>query len=97
MPRRSSLVGRRKAPPLRPLTIERLEQLVVEFAALVVRDGPQYGPFLERAQRELEAARNSPEQQARRILADYAARRMPSKSVSSPRGLLANDQMGDER
>ncbi|WP_334150370.1 hypothetical protein [Hyphomicrobium sp.] len=79
MPRRSSHIGRRKAPPLKPLTIERLEQLVVEFAALVVRDGPQYGPFLERAQRELEAAKNGIEEQARRILADYAARQIPSK------------------
>lgn len=96
MPRRSSLVGRKEAPPPKPLTIERLEQLVVEFAALVVRDGPQFGPFLERAQRELEAARNSPEQQARRILADYAAGRMEGKSASSHRGLLADFHRGTE-
>lgn len=96
MPRRSSLVGRRAAPPPKPLTVERLEQLVVEFAALVVAHGPQFGPFLERAQRELEAARNSPEQQARRILADFAAGRIGAKSVSSHRGLLADFHRGTE-
>lgn len=96
MPRRSTIVGRKAAPPRKPPTIERLEQAVVEFAALVVRDGPEYAPFLERAQRELEAARNSPEQQARRILAEYAAGRMASKPVSAGGCLLTNFQRENE-
>ena len=53
--------------------IDRLERALVLAAYIVVRHGPVYAPYIDRLERELEAARqNDPMVRARRILETYA-------------------------
>jgi coproporphyrinogen III oxidase-like Fe-S oxidoreductase len=53
--------------------IERLERPLVLAAYIVLRHGPIYAPYIDRLERELEAARqNDPTERAKRILATYA-------------------------
>lgn len=53
--------------------IERLERALVLAAYIVVRHGPVYAPYVDRLERELEAARrNDPTERAKRILETYA-------------------------
>lgn len=53
--------------------IERLERALVLIAYIVVRHGSVYAPYIDRLQRELEAARqNEPTARAKRILEAYA-------------------------
>jgi hypothetical protein len=51
---------------------ERIERALVLAAYIVVRHGPQYAPYVERLEKELEAARrDDPVSRAQRILATY--------------------------
>jgi hypothetical protein len=53
--------------------IERLEHALALVAYIVLRHGPVYAPFIDRLERELEAARqNDPTVRAKRILETYA-------------------------
>jgi hypothetical protein len=54
--------------------VERLEHALVLVAYIVLRHGPIYAPYIDRLERELEAARqNDPTERAKRILETYAA------------------------
>ena len=55
--------------------VERLERALVLVAYIVLRHGPVYAPYIDRLERELEAARqNDPTERAKRILETYAAK-----------------------
>ena len=55
--------------------VERLEHALVLVAYIVLRHGPIYAPYIDRLERELEAARqNDPTERAKRILETYAAK-----------------------
>jgi hypothetical protein len=55
--------------------VERLEHALVLVAYIVLRHGPIYAPYIDRLERELEAARqNDPTERAKRILKTYAAK-----------------------
>jgi hypothetical protein len=59
----------------RPSLVERLEHALVLVAYIVLRHGPIYAPYIDRLERELEAARqNDPTERAKRILETYAAK-----------------------
>lgn len=52
--------------------IERLERALALAAYMVLRHGPVYAPYIDRLERELEAARrNDPSERAKRILETY--------------------------
>lgn len=54
--------------------VERLEYALVLVAYIVLRHGPIYAPYIDRLERELEAARqNDPTERAKRILETHAA------------------------
>jgi hypothetical protein len=55
--------------------VERLEHALVLVAYIVLRHGSIYAPYIDRLERELEAARqNDPTERAKRILETYAAK-----------------------
>ena len=59
--------------------VERLERALVLAAYIVLRHGPVYAPYVDRIERELEAARhNDPTERAKRILATYAVNATPN-------------------
>jgi hypothetical protein len=69
---------RAKEPPAeskrRSSMVERLEHALMLVAYIVLRHGPVYAPYIDRLERELEAARqNDPTERAKRILETYAA------------------------
>jgi hypothetical protein len=52
--------------------IEEVERALALAAYIVLRHGPVYAPYIDRLERELEAARrNDPTQRAKRILQIY--------------------------
>jgi hypothetical protein len=52
--------------------IERLERALALAAYIVLRHGPVYAPYIDRLERELEAARrDDPIERAKRILEIY--------------------------
>jgi hypothetical protein len=54
--------------------IGRLEHALVLAAYIVLRHGPAYAPYVDRLEKELEAARrNNPTEHAKRILETYTA------------------------
>ena len=56
--------------------VERLERALVLAAYIVLRHRPVYAPYIDRLERELEAARhNEPTERAKRILSSKI--RMP--------------------
>jgi hypothetical protein len=58
--------------------IERLERALVLAAYIVIRHGPVYAPYIDRLERELEAARqHDPTERAKRILEVYATEKSP--------------------
>jgi coproporphyrinogen III oxidase-like Fe-S oxidoreductase len=69
--------------------IERLERALVLAAYIVLRHGPIYAPYIDRLERELEAARqNDPTERAKRILATYAVHGTPNAMrLENSRGL----------
>lgn len=55
--------------------IGRLEHALVLAAYIVLQHGPVYAPYVDRLEKELEAARrNDPTEHAKRILETYTAR-----------------------
>ena len=73
--------------------VERLERALVLTAYIVLRHGPVYAPYIDRLERELEAARhNDPTDRAKRILATYAVDGTPSAMrLENLRGPSKND------
>lgn len=62
--------------------IDRLEHALAAMAYIVLRHGPQYAPYLDRLEKELEQARQTDER-AKRIYANYRSR----NSDASPKQL----------
>jgi hypothetical protein len=73
--------------------IKRLERALVLAAYIVLRHGPIYAPYIDRLERELEAARqNDPTERAKRILATYAVDGTPNAMrLENLRGRSKND------
>lgn len=73
--------------PARPMTqVERIEEGLAIMAYIVLRHGPHYAPLFEWLERELEAARNGPEERARRVLEAYAKKKDRAPISAKPKG-----------
>jgi hypothetical protein len=72
--------------------IERLERALALAAQIVLRHGATYAVYLDRLERELEAARqNDPTERARRILASYTEEGERKAMRSSQSRLCSKD------